>query len=307
MPRAGFEDWLERRYPVQSTVRARLSNVRRIESFYGSLDDHWRRDRCATLIAELCYSGSDAARGAPNPSRIPIEGDIRNGLLTLRSALGLYCEYLTGAAPGATARRDLTGRQRALRFAPQPPAAVADDGLQAQRPRNDPNVGQAAPTTDRSDLANRSVRDLLALHAVTLDALRSRKVVRSANVVGDYAEWLFARAFGWTLASPSEKSHDALDAAGVRYQVKARRDSGKSGADQLGILRNLSDDGFDALAAVIFNADFSVRFAGLLPRALIAERAVYSDYQRGHILTLSRALLADARVRDVTQELRSAG
>lgn len=114
MPRAGFEDWLERRYPGQSTVRARFSNVRRIESRYGSLEDHWRRDRCVSLMSELRYSGVDAARGAPNPSCIPIDGNIQNGLLTLRNALKLYCEYFAGALPSTSARQYTTARQPAL-------------------------------------------------------------------------------------------------------------------------------------------------------------------------------------------------
>ncbi|WP_147276179.1 DUF6998 domain-containing protein [Sphingomonas aracearum] len=45
----------------------------------------------------------------------------------------------------------------------------------------------------------------------------------SYSPVGDYAETLFARAFGWTLEPNSRAAFDACDASGRRYQIKARR------------------------------------------------------------------------------------
>lgn len=306
MPRAGFEDWLERRYPGQSTVRARFSNVRRIESRYGSLEDHWRRDRCVSLMSELRYSGVDAARGAPNPSCIPIDGNIQNGLLTLRNALKLYCEYFAGALPSTSARQYTTARQPALSLTSPLQRIAETTGTQLQ-----PHAPAVSADPILSPVASWSLSDhtaiqLLRLHAATLQALSTRGIIRTENVVGEYGEWLFARAFGWSLADRSVKSYDARDTDGRRFQIKARRDSGKGGAKQLGILRNLAEDGFDLLAAVVFEEDFSVRLAVILTRELIAERAVYTAHQRGHLLTLSKSLVADLRVRDVTAELRAA-
>ena len=74
------------------------------------------------------------------------------------------------------------------------------------------------------DLSLLSVRDLLRLHGSAIEELRERQVVRTGNApLGDYAEWLFAKAFGWTLEPNAAHGHDAVCAAGVRYQIKARR------------------------------------------------------------------------------------
>lgn len=263
-------------------------------------------------MADLSYSGSDDARGKANPSKIPIDGNVRNGLLTLRNALGLYCEYLSGAAPTATAQRDASHRQGALRFGAaaekMPLLLPVEDGTPESPSINSADDG-APHCDDHSDptaLAAMSTRALLQLHAATLRTLALRHVIRTENVVGEYGEWLFARAFNLTLADPSIKSYDAIDQQGRRWQIKARRDAGRGGVERLGITRNLSEDGFDLLAAVIFEGDFAVRRAVILPRDLIAERAVFSDHQRGNVLTLGRSLLADPRVRVVTDDLRAA-
>jgi hypothetical protein len=141
-------------------------------------------------------------------------------------------------------------------------------------------------------------------YVLALDGLLDLGVLRTGNVVGEYGEWLFARTFDWTLAPPSEKSHDATDASGIRFQIKARRDSGRGGTLQLGIMRNLSEDGWDKLAAIIFERDFEVRKAVIAPRDVIAEQAVYSGHQRGHLIHLNAQLSGNRRVLDVTERLR---
>lgn len=67
-----------------------------------------------------------------------------------------------------------------------------------------------------------SVPQLLLFHAKLLEELRSRGVLRTANnPTGDLAEYLFCKAFGWTQAANSEKSYDALDADGRRWNPVA--------------------------------------------------------------------------------------
>jgi hypothetical protein len=318
MPRPGFEDWLNRRYPDTPTARSRFSNVRRIESAYGSLEDHFKRDRCASVMADLTYTGTDKARNAPNRSRIHIVGDVYNGLVTLRNALSLYVEYLSGARPSDTARRRFDPRLpfHVERGSSAPPAAPV---MHVEAAQVDPGVilnmttAHGARKTvpphrsdhQKPDLSHASLRDILALNAATLDALAARGVLRSSNLVGDYGEWLFAKAFGWELMPPSVKSHDACDADGLRYQIKARRDAGRGGALQLGIMRNLGDDGFDHLAAALLAADYSVQLAIIAPRDVVAEQAAFTSHQRGHILTIGRSFLRDTRVRVVTDALRA--
>lgn len=57
-----------------------------------------------------------------------------------------------------------------------------------------------------ADLKQITVAELLRLHAGTGDELRSREVVRSSNnPTGDYAEYLFCKAFGWQQARTRER------------------------------------------------------------------------------------------------------
>lgn len=294
MPRAGFELWLARRYGANATARSRFSNVVRIESAYGSLDEHYRRDRCASIMKSMSYSGADASRNVPNPSRIPIVGNIYNGLGTLRNALSLYIEFLRDADPKLTLRG-------------QNPAPLRDD-MYSEPPENNMEtaprdefdakifqISQCGPEND--------VLSLLRQYASVKDRLTNLGVIRTGNVVGEYGEWLFSKALGWELAAPSEKHYDAVDSEGVRYQVKARREAGRSGSRQLGIMRNLGEDGWEKLAAVLFAKDFTVAIAVIIPRDVIAEQAVYSDYQKGHIVHISRNLVKHRRTQDVTDTL----
>src|SRR5712671_1175595 len=94
--------------------------------------------------------------------------------------------------------------------------AKAAHGAWAQR--------QATTVTDPPELGGLSTSNLLQLSAGVIDELRRRGVIRTTNnPVADYAELLAARAFGLVLAGRSEAGYDATDAAGNRYQVKARR------------------------------------------------------------------------------------
>jgi hypothetical protein len=48
-------------------------------------------------------------------------------------------------------------------------------------------------------LHDKSISELLALYVAVMEELRERDVLRSANnPTGDFAEYLFCRAFGWT-------------------------------------------------------------------------------------------------------------
>ena len=73
---------------------SRVSNVTRIEELYGDLAEIYQDHRFDEIIDELTYSTVDERRNRPNPSKIPIDGNIRNGLATLKAALVLYESFL---------------------------------------------------------------------------------------------------------------------------------------------------------------------------------------------------------------------
>ncbi len=155
-------------------------------------------------------------------------------------------------------------------------------------------------------LYRKSLIELLRQQAEAIDELQRRGVARTANApLGDYAEHLFTKAFGWTLTANSKSGHDAIDAAGLRFQIKARRlRQGVAGERQLGIFRNLPEDRFDMLGAILFDRDFSVRKAALIPHTIVLENARHVTHVNGWRFILEDRVWALNGVRDVTERLR---
>ena len=148
------------------------------------------------------------------------------------------------------------------------------------------------------------VRDLLILYSQIMDELRTREVVRTSNSpVGDFAELLFAKAFGWRLEGNSAAGHDATDAQGVRYQIKARRLTAANGSRQLSAIRRLNDHTFDYLAAVLFDANFKVLRAIVIPHGLVVSRARRTEHTNSWLFMLEDRVWLLPGVRDVTAEL----
>ena len=94
-------------------------DTHRVEEHYGDLDEHYAKDRLASLIEALSYSTEDRRRNRPNPSKIPFDGDIRNNLASYRDAVKRYRNFRdsTDGADMAT-----LGHTQ-----PENPAPVAED------------------------------------------------------------------------------------------------------------------------------------------------------------------------------------
>lgn len=118
MQTEGFKRWLEQRGLSQSSTAARISNVTRVEAHYGDLDKQFAEDRLTGILMQLQYSADDERRNAPNPSQIRIDGNLRNGLATLKLAVGLYRDYreadTTRADPNFDELQDDTGQARLI-------------------------------------------------------------------------------------------------------------------------------------------------------------------------------------------------
>lgn len=124
------------------------------------------------------------------------------------------------------------------------------------------------------DLKQFELVDLLRLNSATIDELRDRKILTTSNApLGDYAEWLFRKAFHWEPAGNSNKDVDAIGSDGTRYQIKARRIHPRNKSRQLGALRRLDEQNFDILAAVLFDENYTVMRAALIPYQLVFENA----------------------------------
>jgi len=150
-----------------------------------------------------------------------------------------------------------------------------------------------------SELKNLSVVQLLRLNASTIEELIYRGVVRTRNnPVGDYAEWLISSKLGLVLLENSQEGFDAVDANGVRYQIKSRRHSRTNKSNQLGVIRNLENNPFDYLIAVVFDWDYSILFAIKMPITSIEGHAKFNEHQNGYILNLTGAWVGQYLITD---------
>lgn len=157
------------------------------------------------------------------------------------------------------------------------------------------------------DLSSFLPRELLTLQAAALGELRRRNVVRTNNApVGDYAELLFAMAFGWSLSSNSSSGYDAIDNDNKSYQIKCRRITAENPSRQLSALRRLDSKPFDHLAAVLFDVDFEVTRAAIIPHAIVVSSSTFTQHVNAHRFILRDSVWDIPGVSDVTGVLKRA-
>jgi hypothetical protein len=107
-----FRRWLEHDYVSKSgealsptTINTQLSVCRRIETHEGDLDDHYRRDGMADLIARFQYSKRESRAGRVVRHHIPLAGaDIYSNTAFFRHTVQLYLQYCRSPHPGTTTR-----------------------------------------------------------------------------------------------------------------------------------------------------------------------------------------------------------
>ncbi|MGH6871262.1 MAG: hypothetical protein ACREHE_07135 [Rhizomicrobium sp.] len=158
----------------------------------------------------------------------------------------------------------------------------------------------------KDDLTDLSSKSLLALYRRVMDELRTREITRSSNnPVADYSEFLFCLAFGWSREGNSKAGFDARD-GDVRYQIKGRRPTKRNTSRQLSAIRKMEGKPFDFLAGVIFDEDFGVFRAALVPLSIVGERARKSSHVNGWLFNLDDAVWQLPGVTDVTEHLRNA-
>ena len=153
------------------------------------------------------------------------------------------------------------------------------------------------------DLGELTTLQLFSLNAEISAELRRRKVVRTANLTGCYAERLFSEAFGWVLERNSKAGFDSIH-QGVRYQIKARRVTKANPSRQLGEFDRFAERRFDRLAAVIFSEDYTVHRAAIMDHeALSRLSTVVKGRQR---FLLKDHIWGEPDVEDVTERVRAA-
>lgn len=153
------------------------------------------------------------------------------------------------------------------------------------------------------NMRTKTIAELLALHVAIMEELRERDVLRSANnPTGDLAEYLFCAAFGWAQESNSAKAFDAKGGDGTRYQIKGRRIHRRNRSRQLSAIRDLG--GFEILAAVLFDDEYRILGAALIPAAVVREHSTYIRHTNSHKFLLRDAIWDVPGVVDVTADLQ---
>jgi len=155
----------------------------------------------------------------------------------------------------------------------------------------------------RGDISIFASRELLSLYADILDELRRRQVTRSNNnPVAEYAESLAARALGLQVEGLRNKGFDASDDQGNTYEVKARRLTERNNSRMLSAIRGLDKHHFDFLVGILFNADFTIKRACIVPYEVVTTIASYRTHTNAWIVRLDDTVWDIDGVRDVTAE-----
>lgn len=306
MMRREFEAWLRahpKRYSY-SVITGYPAECGWVEKNLNvDLDQEYAKDRLESVFDRL---GFDEGR---NPLCARIDGNPYTNLATYRRAANSYKNFLDGRREGGS-RTAIDDEVVPLIRRVVPEATSA--GLEREDSVAETNcalpaaVETEAVRADPGDpIRNCTVSELLALHAAALDELRERNIVRSANGPGgDYAELLFSRAFGWKRLENSTAGYDAVDWSGRRYQIKSRRLSQETGSRQLSALRRLPEQNFDYLAAVLFEKDYHVNRAAMIPYATVVPMARFRQHTNSWTFLLDDRVWTLPNVQDVTQELR---
>jgi len=156
-----------------------------------------------------------------------------------------------------------------------------------------------------NDLKSLSNRELLKLYTELMTELRSREIVRSSNGPGaDVAEGLVAKALSLTLNVASTAGYDGIDPHGHKIEVKCRRLTRHNKSRQLSAIRNLESAHFDFLAGVLFNEDFSVMRAALIPFQVVKDHAVFVKHTNGWKFVLRDSVWMLPGVEDITERLQ---
>lgn len=166
-------------------------------------------------------------------------------------------------------------------------------------------MDSASSSNEINDIRSRTTAELFSLYRAILRELEAREIVRTENApTGDYAEYLVARAFaGSTLAPASEKSWDVLTSSNERLQVKCRvvSDPRDRGQRQLSVFRSFE---FDRAAIVLFDNDYAIFKAALIPKGVVESKSAYRQHVNGWICFATDALFEDPEAEDISDLLR---
>jgi 5-methylcytosine-specific restriction protein B len=105
-----FREWMADEGQAPATQNTITMDARRLETYYGDLDEAFDTDGFEAIRQALAYSKADERADRPNPARFPIEGDLYANLSHYRSTLNAYARFRSAADTASTGAEDIDKR-----------------------------------------------------------------------------------------------------------------------------------------------------------------------------------------------------
>lgn len=213
----------------------------------------------------------NALRNRPTDRPLPwqrvINGDCRRGTLS-------------PSAPAA--QRELL-KDEGIRFAPDGSIDLEQFGWGGPAAGDEVDDEVGVPDVPPSaELASLTDADVLKKYAEVMQEIKRRGLSKGMNnPIADYAELLVATALKAERMPQSNTGFDLKGLGDIRYEVKARRLASPKGSRQLSAIRNLKDRHFDFLVGVLFNQDFTVYRAAIVPWEIVRDKATFKPHTNG--------------------------
>lgn len=134
----------------------------------------------------------------------------------------------------------------------------------------------------------------------TSSELLKKKLGRTSNLVGEYAEFLIKEFLEGELLTASAVSADIKAPNGELHQVKSRKISNNL-TTQLGIIRSWN---FDYLTIVLFDKNGGIIKSLICQKSISEQYAIYNEHQNGWVISTTEKFLNDSNHIDITKHLR---
>ena len=201
-----YKLWLDRQGYAAGTIHTQLYRAARVEECYGDLDEHYDQDRLQSVIDALKYTSEDERRNAPNPSKIPFDGNARNNLASYRNAVERYCRFRhetqdgdagantlapndEAASDPADDRGQLVGLERDLQAALRRAIDQLESGLEIVD-----NGAERSVASGFIDITARDVQDAIVVIELKSGTARQGAVAQVLSYMGDIADEESGRA-----------------------------------------------------------------------------------------------------------------
>lgn len=235
MQTLGYKAWLNQRGLAKSSVRTYVTDAKRVERYYGDLDELHSRDHLDGVLQDLWYSADDGRKNKPNTSKILVPNP--KSLSSYRSTVRKYREYLE-AGKSSDGRDPKTPEEDIAE-------AAAGQALALDRLRSRPRPAMLSLEDLRK--ARRAAEEIGRLGEALVDFdLRKR---RAAGEIADYV---------WASDINAIEPYDfRVERAGSREKLEVKSTSGPFGREfhlPLGELREMAHGDAPYRIARIYDA-----------------------------------------------------